>query len=70
MPRLVSQLTEEQWSTEGPQTPAQDFWLSYGTIIDQKTYPKGMGKQYHARDVVFHNTNNAEYHGADEMEIW
>lgn len=70
MPQLVSQLTGEQWRTEGPQTPTQKFFFEYATTIDNKVYANGIGGKFYARDVVFHNTNNAKYRGPDEMWKW
>ena len=70
MPRLVSYLTGEQWKSEGPQTPAQRLFAKYASTVDNKVYPDGGGGMFYSQDVVFHNTNNAEYHGAEQMWEW
>jgi hypothetical protein len=70
MPKLVSQLTGEEWNAEGPQTPAQKFWAKYGGTIDSKVYDEDAGARFYAKDVVFHNTNNATYRGPHEMWEW
>ncbi|UNI13490.1 hypothetical protein JDV02_000232 [Purpureocillium takamizusanense] len=68
MATLSSFLTGAQWLKRGPQTAAQRLYASYASTIASSNYSRG-GKipAFYAADAVFHNQNNADYHG---KEIW
>ena len=68
MPKLIAQIRGQDMQRDGPQTPAQKFFAAYAKWhIDG---PKGPASQFFSRDAVFHNTNNADYHGADVIWEW
>ena len=60
MPELLSQLTGSQWTNDGPQTPAQRFFAKYAATVDSYGFTQGSGSRFYAKDVLFHNQNNAE----------
>ena len=60
MPELASMLTGSQWARDGPQTPAQRFFAKYASTVDSYGFNEGSGSRFYAKDVVFHNQNNAE----------
>lgn len=60
MPELLSQLNESQWANDGPQTPAQRHFAKYKETVDSYGFMEGSGSEFYAKDVLFHNQNNAE----------
>lgn len=70
MPRVVSQISGAQWEMDGPSTPTQRFFKQYVDAVDSRGYDSGSGLKFYSEDVVFHNQNNAVYHGGDEMWAW
>ncbi|KAF4458695.1 hypothetical protein FALBO_14566 [Fusarium albosuccineum] len=70
MPRVVSQISGAQWERDGPTTPTQRFFKQYVDAVDSRGYDSGSGLKFYSEDVIFHNQNNAVYHGGDEMWAW
>lgn len=70
MPFLVSKVTGAEWEKNGPQTPTQKFFKQYVAAVDSRGYNVGSGLKFYSKDVIFHNQNNAEYHGGEEMWAW
>ncbi|KAH8703262.1 hypothetical protein BGW36DRAFT_457578 [Talaromyces proteolyticus] len=70
MPKLASHLSGAEWSANGPQTAAQRFFKAYVDTVDSHGFNHGSGQQYYAKDAVFHNQNNVQYVGGDEMWAW
>ncbi|KAJ9616792.1 hypothetical protein H2200_000511 [Cladophialophora chaetospira] len=70
MPIAAYIVTGEDWSIKGPQTPAQELLHAYGRAVDNYGYEQGSGLQFYSKDVVFHNQNNVDYHGASQMWPW
>src|SRR6201996_4520289 len=71
MPVLLNQVLNEEDIRAGKGlTPAQQLFVSYSDTVDSKGFTQGSGSKYYSKDVVFHNQNNAEYHGPDQMWAW
>ncbi|KAI9036909.1 nuclear transport factor 2 family protein [Aspergillus affinis] len=70
MPGSVSCVSAPTWHTSGPETPAQQFFKNYVDRVDSYSFKHGSGLQFYSKDVVFHNQNNAQYNGGDEMWAW
>lgn len=70
MPRVICQLTGTQWKLDGPSTPAQRFFKQYVDAVDSKGYNVGTGVKFYSEDLIFHNLNNAVYHGGQGMWAW
>jgi len=70
MPHLLNQSSEPEIKDGSSLTAAQKFFLHYATAVDSKAFTEGSGLKYYSKDMVFHNQNNAEYHGADQMWAW
>jgi hypothetical protein len=70
MPRIISHVSGAQWETDGPQSPTQKFIKQYVNAVDSRGYETGSGLKFYSKDVIFHNQNNAFYHGGDEMWAW
>lgn len=70
MPRLISHVSGDQMSKDGPSTPTQRFFRQYVDAVDSKGYNVGSGLKFYSKDVTFHNQNNAVYHGGEEMWAW
>jgi hypothetical protein len=70
MPALLSQLTGEEWRTQGPQTAAQKFFAEYHKTVDSAGFNQGTGSRFYADDMLFHNQNNATYRGGEQMWTW
>jgi len=68
MPTLLKQLlSEEDIAASKSLPPAQQFFINYRDTVDSKGFTQGSGSKYYSKDVVFHNQNNAKYHGPDQM---
>lgn len=48
----------------------QNFALRYGDAVDSNEFMGGSGLKYYSKDVVFHNQNEAEYYGREQMWVW
>jgi hypothetical protein len=70
MPELVSYVSAPTWDATGPQTPVQQFFKKYVDTVDSYGFNHGSGLRFYAKDVIFHNQNNAQYNGGDEMWAW
>ncbi|KAH8695379.1 hypothetical protein BGW36DRAFT_462978 [Talaromyces proteolyticus] len=70
MPQLVSLISGADWTSFGPTTPAQRFYKDYVDAVDNHGFTHGSGLRYYAKDAIFHNQNNAQYKGGDEMWAW
>ncbi|KAE8361669.1 hypothetical protein BDV27DRAFT_147623 [Aspergillus caelatus] len=67
MPRLRHHISGADWVAKGPQSPAQEFFKNYVDTVDANGFENGSGTRFYAKDAIFHNQNNAQYHGGDEM---
>ncbi|EXK43412.1 hypothetical protein FOMG_06027 [Fusarium oxysporum f. sp. melonis 26406] len=70
MPQIISHVSGAQWEKDGPQSPTQKFFKQYVNAVDSRGYDSGSGLKFYSKDVIFHNQNNAVYHGGDEMWAW
>lgn len=71
MLELVSRVyTPSTWDNSGAQTPAQRFFKKYVDTVDSHGFNHGSGLQFYSNEVIFHNQNNAQYNGGDEMWAW
>jgi hypothetical protein len=69
MPELVSCLSAADTKAPG-ETPAQKFFKKYVDTVDSYGFNHGSGLRFYSKDVIFHNQNNAQYNGGDEMWAW
>lgn len=67
MPRLVDHVSGTDWASTGPQSPTQQFFKHYVDTVDANGFNSGSGTLFYAKDAIFHNQNNAQYNGGDEM---
>jgi hypothetical protein len=65
----VTEYLEDEY-IKGPHTPAAKFFKAYGDAVDAAQYNEGVGERFYSPAVVYHNQNNAEYHGATQMWAW
>jgi hypothetical protein len=70
MPELVSCVSAPTWDASGPETPAQQFFKKYVDTVDSYGFNHGSGLRFYSKDVIFHNQNNAQYNGGNEMWAW
>ncbi|KAB8236522.1 hypothetical protein BDV23DRAFT_168779 [Aspergillus alliaceus] len=70
MPQLLHYLSGKDWIAQGPQSPAQEFFKNYVDTVDANGFNYGSGTKFYAKDATFHNQNNAQYNGGDEMWAW
>ena len=70
MLQLTSAISGEDWHTTGPKTSVQQFIKQYVETVDSNGFNTGSGSRFYSNEVVFHNQNNAEYHGGEEMWAW
>ena len=59
----VTEYLEDEY-LRGPRTPATNFFKVHGDAVDAAEYNEGSGERFYSSTVVYHNQNNAEYHGA------
>jgi len=67
---LLSQLTGDQWRKGSFETASQRFFAEYAKTVDNYGFTSGSGSRFYGKDVVFHNQNNVDYHGSDQMWSW
>ncbi|KAJ5126431.1 hypothetical protein N7448_005733 [Penicillium atrosanguineum] len=67
MPRLVHHVSGADWAAIGPKSPTQQFFKNYVETVDANGFNSGSGTRFYAKDAIFHNQNNAQYNGGDEM---
>ncbi|KAJ5317074.1 hypothetical protein PENANT_c029G05446 [Penicillium antarcticum] len=71
MPELVSRVSAASVrNASWPETPAQQFFKKYVDTVDSYGFNHGSGLRFYSKDVIFHNQNNAQYNGGDEMWAW
>lgn len=70
MSRLTHELNAEQWSTLGPQSPAQVFYKEYVSTMDSGGFNQGSGTCFYAPSVIYHAPNGTTYHDGDQMWRW